>query len=294
MATDKVRAEIDGPIGRVTFDNPEKHNAVSLEMWDAAARILSGFVDDAGVRVIVITGAGGKAFVSGADISKFEDERATAEAVARYSERTRRVFAEIHALPKPTIAMIDGYCIGGGLALAVSCDVRICSEKSPLRPAGGASRPRLSVRWTAPPGRRRRSGEHQGHRLHRPQVQCRRGARHGPRAVRAAGGRAGAVRQGLRPDHRRQRPAHRRRHEGDRRRGDEGPRGPRHGAVPAARRRMLRERGLRRGPPRLHGETRPHFLLDPPLPHPTPRRTAPSPGCAPPSGRDRAGVPARA
>ena len=130
MATDKVRAETDGPIGRMTFDNPGKHNAVSLEMWDAAERILSGFVDDAGVRVIVITGAGGKAFVSGADISKFEEERATAEAVARYNERTRRVFTRMDDIPKPIIAMIDGYCIGGGLALALSCDVRICSEKS--------------------------------------------------------------------------------------------------------------------------------------------------------------------
>ena len=130
MAADKMLVEKEGAIGRMVFNNPEKLNAVSLEMWEAAERILDDLMSDRDIRVIVVTGAGGKAFVSGADISKFEDERATAAAVARYSEVTARVFDALQEACKPTIAMVNGYCIGGGLALAVCCDLRICSDKS--------------------------------------------------------------------------------------------------------------------------------------------------------------------
>ncbi len=130
MASDKMLAEKDGAVGRMIFNNPEKHNAVSLEMWEAAEGILADFVKDDEIRVIVLSGAGGKAFVSGADISKFEDERATADAIVRYGEMTARVYQALEAAAKPTIAMIRGYCIGGGLALAVSCDLRICSDNS--------------------------------------------------------------------------------------------------------------------------------------------------------------------
>jgi enoyl-CoA hydratase len=76
MATDRMLAEKRGAIGIMTFNNPERHNAVSLEMWEAADRILADFVADDAIRVVVITGAGGRSFVSGADISRFEDERA--------------------------------------------------------------------------------------------------------------------------------------------------------------------------------------------------------------------------
>jgi enoyl-CoA hydratase len=129
-STDKMLAEKRGHVGIMTFNNPERHNAVSLEMWDAADRILANFVKDDDVRVIVLTGAGGKAFVSGADISKFEDERATEAAVKRYNTAVERMYGSIYDLPKPTIAMIRGYCIGGGLGLAVCCDIRVCSDKS--------------------------------------------------------------------------------------------------------------------------------------------------------------------
>lgn len=128
--TDKILSEKRGAIGLMTFNNPERHNAVSLEMWEAADRVLSGFLKDDGVRVIVVTGAGGKAFVSGADISKFEDERASEEAVKKYNAAVDRMYTTIYNLPKPTIAMIRGYCVGGGLGLAISCDIRICSDKS--------------------------------------------------------------------------------------------------------------------------------------------------------------------
>ena len=132
MTTDRMLAEKRGPIGHMIFNNPERHNAVSLEMWDAAEGILRDFIDDDAVRVVVMSGAGGKSFVSGADISKFDTERATREAVANYNERVRAVYDGVAQLPKPTIAMINGYCLGGGLALAVACDLRFCSDRSKL------------------------------------------------------------------------------------------------------------------------------------------------------------------
>lgn len=127
---DKILSRKDGGIGHVVFNNPERHNAVSLEMWDRVEAALDDFVADDSVRVIVLSGAGGKSFVSGADISKFESERGTQEAIAHYNARIKVVYGRINGLPKPTIAMIDGYCLGGGLALAVSCDLRFCSAKS--------------------------------------------------------------------------------------------------------------------------------------------------------------------
>ncbi|MBM3568315.1 MAG: enoyl-CoA hydratase [Alphaproteobacteria bacterium] len=128
--TDKMLSHKRGGIGIMTFNNPEKHNAVSLEMWEAVERILADFVADPEIRVVVVTGAGGKAFVSGADISKFESERASEEAVARYNATVDRMYGTIYDLPKPTIAMIRGFCIGGGLGLAVACDMRFCTEAS--------------------------------------------------------------------------------------------------------------------------------------------------------------------
>jgi enoyl-CoA hydratase/carnithine racemase len=128
--TDKMLSKKEGRVGYVIFNNPERHNAVSLEMWEATARILEEFGKDDEVRVVVLTGAGGKAFVSGADISKFEDERANEEAIARYNTTVERANAAVYDYPKPTIAMIRGYCIGGGLGLSMCCDLRICSDNS--------------------------------------------------------------------------------------------------------------------------------------------------------------------
>lgn len=126
----KMISKKEGRVGYLIFNNPERHNAVSFEMWESAAKILEDFAKDDNIRVVVVTGAGGKAFVSGADISKFEDERATQEAVARYNAAVEKIYGGIHEFPKPTIAMIRGYCIGGGLGLAVSCDMRIASDNS--------------------------------------------------------------------------------------------------------------------------------------------------------------------
>lgn len=130
MTTEKMLSRVKDGVGYITFNNPEKHNAVSIEMWDALEQILDGFRSSKDIRVIVLNGAGGKAFVSGADISKFDKERSSKEAVLSYNKRTQKVYENLETFPKPTIAMIDGYCIGGGLNLAVCCDIRICSEKS--------------------------------------------------------------------------------------------------------------------------------------------------------------------
>jgi enoyl-CoA hydratase len=129
MSDKMIGAKADG-IGWLVFNNPERHNAVSLEMWEAAIRIIQDFVADDAVRVIVVRGEGGRAFVSGADISKFEDERAAANAVQRYDEATEGTYTALRASPKPTIAMIQGYCIGGGMNLAVCCDLRFCNESA--------------------------------------------------------------------------------------------------------------------------------------------------------------------
>jgi enoyl-CoA hydratase/carnithine racemase len=128
--TDKMLARKEGRVGTMIFNNPARHNAVSLEMWQAATRILEDFARDDEVRVLVVTGAGGKAFVSGADISKFESERATREAVERYNAIGQGFYTALSTFSKPTIAQIQGYCIGGGLNLAIGCDLRFCAEGS--------------------------------------------------------------------------------------------------------------------------------------------------------------------
>ena len=128
MATEKILVEKLGAVGRLTFNNPERHNAMSLEMWEAVADVMSDFAAATEIRVVVVTGAGDKAFISGADISKFEDERASTEALARYTQATEGAAQALTTIVKPTIAMINGYCFGGGMAVALSCDLRICSD----------------------------------------------------------------------------------------------------------------------------------------------------------------------
>ena len=130
VETDKMLARKESGVGYLIFNNPERRNAVSLDMWEAATRMLEAFARDSDVRVVVVTGAGGKAFVSGADISRFGDERATEQAIAHYNAAVDKANTAFHEFPKPTIAMIRGYCIGGGVGLAVCCDLRICSENS--------------------------------------------------------------------------------------------------------------------------------------------------------------------
>jgi enoyl-CoA hydratase len=130
LGVEKLIGRKEGPIGWMIFNNPERRNAVSLDMWRAIPDVLAAFEADPEVRVIVFTGAGDRAFVSGADISQFEAERSDSTAEARYSGASAAANAAMAGLTKPSIAMIRGYCIGGGLAVALTCDLRICTEES--------------------------------------------------------------------------------------------------------------------------------------------------------------------
>lgn len=128
LNTDNMIAEVDGPIGWMTFNKPARRNAVSLDMWEAIPAILDRFEQDPAVRVIVLKGAGDQAFVSGADISQFEKVRSSQESNAHYEAVSGEASRRLIACPKPTIAMIRGFCIGGGLAIAIGCYIRIASE----------------------------------------------------------------------------------------------------------------------------------------------------------------------
>jgi enoyl-CoA hydratase len=126
--TDKMIAEKDGAIGWITFNNPERRNAVSMAMWEALYAIVTDYAADEAIRVIVVKGAGDKAFVSGADISEFEQRRSSPETTRLYGETSGRASEALRLVGKPTIAMIRGFCIGGGVSLATSCDLRIAEE----------------------------------------------------------------------------------------------------------------------------------------------------------------------
>jgi enoyl-CoA hydratase len=131
LNTEKIVAAVDAEgIGWLTFNNPERRNALSLEMWQGLGDAFEAFDADAAVRVVVMTGAGGKAFVSGADISEFESRRSSAEQAREYGETTARANRWLARYPKPLIAMIRGYCIGGGLATALAADVRVATPES--------------------------------------------------------------------------------------------------------------------------------------------------------------------
>ncbi|MEZ5851186.1 MAG: enoyl-CoA hydratase [Hyphomicrobiaceae bacterium] len=127
---EKLQARREGGVGYITFNNPKKMNAVSLDMWERMIGLLEDYAKDPGLRVLVVTGAGGKAFVSGADISKFEQTRSTPESVAKYGNTSIKAYETLYNFPKPTIARIQGYCIGGGANLAVCCDVRVATDTS--------------------------------------------------------------------------------------------------------------------------------------------------------------------
>lgn len=129
-STDKMIATKDGIIGRITFNTPQRRNAIGLEMWQAMPEILADFAADESVRVIVLNGAGGKAFSAGADISQFEKVRSSEGAIADYNTHVDKAQKALAGVAKPTIAEIQGLCVGGGLAVALNCDLRIASDDS--------------------------------------------------------------------------------------------------------------------------------------------------------------------
>ncbi|MBI2744624.1 MAG: enoyl-CoA hydratase/isomerase family protein [Burkholderiales bacterium] len=128
--TERVQSwmDDDGNTLHIRFNNPERHNALSVDMWEAVPVLLAQAETDERVRLVVFSGAGEKAFVSGADISQFEDMRAAREAVARYELMAEQALMGIYNFSKPTLACIRGYCIGGGVNVAMSCDIRIASS----------------------------------------------------------------------------------------------------------------------------------------------------------------------
>jgi len=130
LATTKIIATVEDGIGWLTFNQPERRNAVSLEMWQGIGDALEAFQQDDAVRVVVMKGAGGKAFASGADISEFDQQRANAEQRKRYGEIAGRGNYWLAQLDKPLLAMIQGFCIGGGLAVALNADVRFATPGS--------------------------------------------------------------------------------------------------------------------------------------------------------------------
>jgi enoyl-CoA hydratase/carnithine racemase len=130
LNTDKMLAHVEDGIGWITFNNPARRNAISLEMWEGLGTILESFQHDDDVRVVVMKGAGDKAFVSGADISEFDTKRGNAEQKKHYGEVSAKANRWLVKIDKPLIAMIQGFCIGGGLATALSADVRIATSDS--------------------------------------------------------------------------------------------------------------------------------------------------------------------
>lgn len=125
---DRMLAEKDGAIGWMIFDHPERRNAVTQAMWLQMGAILEDFATDAAIRTVVLKGAGDKAFVSGADISQFGQQRRNAAEVAASNRLTDAAHQALATFAKPTIAMIQGFCLGGGLAIALMCDLRFASE----------------------------------------------------------------------------------------------------------------------------------------------------------------------
>ncbi|MCL2580931.1 MAG: enoyl-CoA hydratase [Streptosporangiales bacterium] len=128
--TDKLLVEVTGSVATLTFNNPAKRNALSSDIRAALPGTLKALNADDDVRVIVVTGAGGKAFVSGADISEFGDQRTSPEARASYDAEQNAIRDAWAAIAKPVIAMIRGFCIGGGLITAMAADIRIASSDS--------------------------------------------------------------------------------------------------------------------------------------------------------------------
>ena len=128
--TPRLKSWADGGLLHIRFNNPTKHNALSLEMWEAIPAVLERAAADERVRLVVFAGEGEKAFASGDDVSQFEDRRAAHEAVLHYEKISEAALQAIHDFPKPTLASIRGYCIGSGLNIAVACDLRIASMDS--------------------------------------------------------------------------------------------------------------------------------------------------------------------
>ena len=126
--TERLIGRKEGTLGWIVFNNPERRNAMSIDMWQALPSVLGDLEKDADVRVVVLAGAGDKAFISGADISQFEKQRSSKEAVQRYEDISEAALAKLAGCEKPVVAMIRGYCLGAGVNVANCCDLRIAAD----------------------------------------------------------------------------------------------------------------------------------------------------------------------
>ena len=128
VKTEKLLLQKDGPIGWIIFNQPEKRNAVSQEMWQAMPEYVADLSADDAIRVVILRGAGEQAFVAGADISQFKDRRRNAADEEEYRRISGAGQQSLANLRKPLLAMIHGFCIGGGVSIAITCDIRIAAD----------------------------------------------------------------------------------------------------------------------------------------------------------------------
>ena len=125
-----IHSYVEDKVGYVILDNPSRLNAISLSMWEKIGILLKEYENNNNIRCVVLKGKGKKAFSAGADISEFNNNRSQSDTVLKYDNVSKNSLKILQRFSKPTIALIDGYCIGGGLATALSCDIRLASKKS--------------------------------------------------------------------------------------------------------------------------------------------------------------------
>ncbi len=203
--SDHILVEQDGAIATVVFNRPKMRNAISLDMWAEIAMATERLSKDDSVRAVVYRGAGKEAFASGADISEFQEHRRDTQTALAYGKQTDAAYTAIRLCPKPTVAMIFGFCMGGAMAIAMGCDLRFAAGGSKFgipAPGGAAHRPD-----PAAPARLGARGLHLRLPAHRGGQRALVGARHqgpGPGHLRghhgatpreAAGARPGDIRQ---------------------------------------------------------------------------------------------------
>ena len=128
--SERVRTKVEGRIAEVRLDAPEKHNVLDRDGWHALAGAMEGLSARSDLGCVVVRGSGGRAFSAGSDISAFESQRDTPEDVRVYSDAIARAMHAVRDCPHPTLAIIEGLCVGGGLEIAACCDVRICEASS--------------------------------------------------------------------------------------------------------------------------------------------------------------------
>ena len=128
--TDTILVQRDGAIATVVLNRPDKLNALTKPMWRRLGEAMTGLSDDEGLRCVVLRGAGGKSFAPGNDIAEFATERADSAQAKAYGEILHDTLSAIRDCRHPTVALIEGICVGGGLEIAALCDLRICGESS--------------------------------------------------------------------------------------------------------------------------------------------------------------------